>query len=172
MAVNFIDVYKQKSEINNLTFEPIESYERLKIARGYYAAFSHGRSLFNTLEPINGNKLNLHNYQVDSNGKKRSLGPHQKIYMSLQFSKIRTLVDAGVYLQKYHILRKKADYDLHLNITDDDICEAETYYNEFKVLIDHYVANGTQPLIKAKKTIKASTNSPKRSNISGLKVLK
>jgi|26BtaG_2_1085354.scaffolds.fasta_scaffold04969_4 uncharacterized protein (UPF0332 family) len=170
MTVEINDLYNQKLEIDKTAFKTVECHERLKIARGYYAVFLHASSLFLDSE-IKSNSLIKYDYPPNATDRTPAYGPHQKIYMSLQRSKIRNLVDLGFLLHKYHTLRKKADYDLHLNITDDDIRSAEAYYTECKERIDFYIANGDHHFTKAKKVINATVG---RNGVktSGLKILK
>lgn len=167
MAVKVEDIYKQKFALDSISFEPIESYERLKITRGYYAAFLYARQLLNTDD-----SLEWHSCHPDSkNPQKDRYGSHQKVYMSLIHSKIRVLSEIGQTLLLYHELRKKSDYNLHLNITPDDISNAEIYFNSCKERIEFYMKNGDQHFTKAKKVINATVG---RNGVktSGLKLLK
>ena len=87
MAVEVEDIYKQKFALDSISFEPIESYERLKITRGYYAAFLYARQLLNTDD-----SLEWHSCHPNSKDpQKDRYGSHQKVYMSLIHSKIRVL---------------------------------------------------------------------------------
>lgn len=168
MAVSTEDLYKQKSEIDNFSFESKECHERLKISRGYYATFLLASKLIK-----NDKNLILYDYPPKSNTSK--YGSHQKIAWSLIYSKIPELSDAGRQLISYHELRKKADYHIHLNITEEDIRNAETYYRKCRELINHYEKNGTQPLSKAKKVILADVDGSGNVDVrstKGLKVLK
>lgn len=167
MAINVEDVYKQKSAIDYINFEPVESYERLKITRGYYATFLHARKLLDTDD-----SLEWHSCPPNSKDpQKDKYGSHQKVYMSLIHSQIRVLSEVGQTLLLYHGLRKKSDYNLHLNITPDDISNAEIYFNSCKERIEFYMKNGDQHFTKSKKVIHATIG---RNGVktSGLKVLK
>lgn len=168
MAITIEDLYKQKLEIDNIKFECSEAHERLKIARGYYASFLNASDLFNYTDK-NGKKLDLYERLP---GSSESYGPHQKIYMSLQLSRIKNLVELGLSLQKYHKLRKKADYDLGLKITDDDANDAQTYFKDCKERIDFYITHGNQHFTKSKKVINATKISNGKLLVKGLTVLK
>jgi len=170
MAVTIEDLYKQKSEVDEMSFECAEAHKRLKIIRGYYATFLYASSLFNNPHS-NGHVLDEYEYPPKPTEKTRKYGSHQKIYMSLQRSRIRVLVELGVALDKYHDLRKKAEYDINLQITDDDLKIAETSFKELKERIDFYIRNGDQHFTKSKKVINATVG---RNGVktSGLKVLK
>lgn len=148
MAIDIGDLYKQKSEINEIKPNCKEAHERLKIARGYYATFLHASRLLD--------KPFLHQIQLTTykeypsksrNSKPMKYGSHQVIYMSLQRSKISNLLEIGLKLEAYHILRKKADYDLNVEITDDDIVQAEDFFNDCKKRIDFYISNGKKEYI-------------------------
>lgn len=179
MAITTDDLYKQRSEIDNMTFSCKESHERLKIIRGYYASFLYASSLFNTSDST-GTTLVLYDYLPHSNsnsnsnttGRTAKYGSHQKIYMSLQRSRVRNLIELGFILQKYHKLRKRAEYDIYLEITDDDINEAEKYFEECRLRIDFYKKNGDKHFTTAKKVITADVTSNGIKVIGGLKVLK
>lgn len=168
MAITVEDLYKQKSEIDNIKFECSEAHERLKIARGYYASFLNASALFDIVDD-NGGKLDLYETLPKSS---KFYGSHQKIYMSLQRSKVRNLVELGLSLQNYHKLRKKADYELGLKITDDDVNDAQTYLKECKERIDFYITNGSQHFTKSKKVINATKSSDGKLRVKGFKVLK
>lgn len=165
------DLYKQKSEIDTITFSSNEAHERLKIIRGYYASFLHASSLFKE-NSVEGAELILYDYPPNPTERTPKYGSHQKIYMSLQRSRIRNLVDLGYILQKYHKLRKKAEYDIHLEITDDDVNDAESYFGECPARIKFYQQNGDQHFTTAKKIITANVTSDNVKVIGGLKVLK
>ena len=171
MSVTMDDLYKQKSEIDTITFSSNEAHERLKIIRGYYASFLHASSLFKK-NSVEGAELILYDYPPNPTERTPKYGSHQKIYMSLQRSRIRNLVDLGYILQKYHKLRKKAEYDIHLEITDDDVNDAESYFGECPVRIKFYQQNGDQHFTTAKKTITANVTSDGVKVIRGLQVLK
>lgn len=168
MAITVEDLYKQKSEIDNIKFECSEAHERLKIARGYYASFLNASALFDFIDE-NGKKLALYEKFP---GSSIGYGSHQKIYMSLQLSRVRNLVELGLSLQKYHKLRKKADYDLGLKITDDDANDAQIYLKDCKERIGFYIANGSQHFTKSKKVVNATKNSSGKLLVKGLTVLK
>lgn len=170
MAVTIENLYKQKSEVDRMSFECAEAHKRLRIIRGYYATFLYASSLFDNPHS-NGHVLDKYEYPPKPTEKTRKYGSHQKIYMSLQRSRIRVLVDLGVDLEKYHDLRKKAEYDINLQITDDDLKIAETSFKEIKERIDFYIKNGDQHFTKSKKVINATVG---RNGVktSGLKVLK
>ncbi|WP_296243332.1 hypothetical protein [Psychrobacter sp. UBA6766] len=72
----------------------------------------------------------------------------------------------------YHELRKKSDYDLHLDITPDDIKNAEDYFKFCKERIDFYIKNGDQHFTRAKKVINATVSRDGKVNTSGIKLLK
>ncbi|WP_087041199.1 hypothetical protein [Psychrobacter sp. JB385] len=168
MAVNVEDIYKQKYAIDGISLEPTESYERLKITRGYYAAFLYARELIDTDD-----SLEWHFHHPNSKDpKKDRYGSHQKVSMSLIHSKIRILHEVGQTLLLYHELRKKSDYRLNLNITPDDITNAEIYFKSCKERIEFYIKNGDQHFTQAKKVIEVTVSSTGRNQISKLKVLK
>lgn len=171
MTVTIDDLYKQKCEIDSKTFSCNEAHERLKIIRGYYASFMHASSLF-IGSSTNKSKLTLYDYPPNYNQKTSRYGSHQKIYMSLQRSGIRNLADLGYILQSYHKLRKKAEYDIHLLITIDDINDAESYFSECPARIKFYQQNGNQHFTTAKKVINASMTSSGVKVNGGLKRLK
>ena len=170
MAVTIESLYKQKSEVDGMSFECAEAHKRLRIIRGYYATFLYASSLFDNPHS-NGHVLDEYEYPPKPTEKTRKYGSHQKIYMSLQRSRIRVLVDLGVDLEKYHDLRKKAEYDINLQITDDDLKIAETSFKELEERIDFYIKNGDQHFTKSKKVINATVG---RNGVktSGLKVLR
>lgn len=168
MSIEIKDLYNQKLDINAASFQSSESHERLKIARGYYAAFLHASFLFK-----NDANLDLHSWHPNSkNPQKERYGSHQKIYMSLIHSKIRVLSEVGQKLITYHSLRKKADYELSLDITDDDINDAEECLSYCKERIDFYIKNGNQDFTKSKKVINVKVNPNGKNQIKKLKVLK
>ena len=171
MTVTIDDLYKQKCEIDSKTFSCNAAHERLKIIRGYYASFLHASSLFKK-NSVEGAELILYDYPPNPTERTPKYGSHQKIYMSLQRSRIRNLVDLGYILQKYHKLRKKAEYDIHLEITDDDVNDAESYFGECPARIKFYQQNGDQHFTTAKKTITANVTSDGVKVIRGLQVLK
>lgn len=171
MSVTTDDLYKQKSEIDSMTFSSNEAHERLKIIRGYYASFLHASSLF-TKSNVDGAGIILYDYPPNPTERTPRYGSHQKIYMSLQRSRVRNLVDLGDILQKYHKLRKKAEYDINLKITDDDISDAESYFDECPARIEFYQKNGNQHFTTAKKVINASMTSSGVKVNGGLKRLK
>lgn len=155
MAVTIGDLYKQKSEVDKMSSECTEAYERLKIIRGYYATFLYASSLFDTAHS-NGHILVMYDYPPNPTEKTRKYGSHQKVSMSLQRSKIKILTNLGIDLVKYHDLRKKAEYDIGVDITDDDIKMAEGYFQTFKEHIDFYLKYGDQHLTRANKVIDAT----------------
>lgn len=169
MAVTIEDLYKQKSEVDEMTFECAEAHKRLKIIRGYYATYLYASSLFDKPHE-NGHVLTKHDYPPNPNEKTPKYGSHQQIHMSLQRSRIRVLVDLGVDLGKYHELRKKAEYDIDLQITDDDIKIAEDYFKLLKEYIEFYIKNGNQHFTRAKKVIEVKVNSTGKNQISKLKI--
>lgn len=171
MAVTIEDLYKQKSEVDEMSFECAEAHKRLKIIRGYYANFLYASLLFDKPHS-NGHMLVKHDYPPNPTKKTRRYGSHQKIYMSLQRSRIRVLVDLGVDLERYHELRKKAEYDIDLEVTIDDMNIAETSFKQLKEYIDFYIKNGDHHFTKAKKVIEVKVNATGRNQISKLKVLK
>lgn len=152
MAVTIVDLYKQKSEVDDMSFECAEAHKRLRIIRGYYATFLYASSLFDKPH-VNGRVLTKYDCPPKPTEKTRNYGSHQKIYMSLQRSRIRVLVELGVALDKYHELRKKAEYDISLQITDDDLKIAESSFKELKERIDFYIKNGDQHFTKSKKIV-------------------
>ncbi|AAZ19963.1 hypothetical protein Psyc_2116 [Psychrobacter arcticus 273-4] len=158
MTVTTDDLYKQKCEIDSITFSCNEAHERLKIIRGYYASFMHASSLFKK-DSVDGAEITLYDYPPNPTERTPRYGSHQKIYMSLQRSGIRNLADLGYILQSYHKLRKKAEYEIHLEITDDDVNDAESYFNECPARIKFYQQNGNQHFTTAKKVINASITS-------------
>lgn len=170
MAVTIEDLYKQKSEVDVMSFECGEAHKRLKIIRGYYATFLYASSLFDNPHS-NGHVLNKHDYPPNPTERTPKYGSHQKIYMSLQRSKIKVLVDLGVDLEKYHDLRKKAEYDIGLEITVDDIDLAESSFKQLKERIDFYIKNGNQHFTRSKKVINVTVG---RNGVKteGLKILK
>lgn len=171
MAVTIEDLYKQKSEVDQMSFECAEAHKRLKIIRGYYATFLHASSLFDKPHE-NGHILTKYDCPPNADDKTRNYGSHQKIYMSLQRSKIKVLVDLGIDLEKYHELRKKAEYDIGLQITDDDIKIAEDSFKLLKERIDFYIKNGNQHFTRSIKVINATRDSNGKFKTSGLRILK
>lgn len=140
MTVTIEDLYQLKDEIEKLSVNNTEVLERLKIIRGYYAVFLHASTLFK-IENNEGKKLELFEYAVIKNKtqKPRKYGPHEKIHMSLQRSRNKTLVKLGYTLQQYHDIRKKAEYYIGKNITQDDIKKSQKYFEECQSLIDGYL---------------------------------
>ena len=171
MAVTIEDLYKQKSEVDEMSFECAEAHKRLKIIRGYYATFLYASSLFDKPHE-NGHVLTKYDCPPNANEKTRNYGSHQKIHMSLQRSRIRVLVDLGVGLGNYHDLRKKAEYDIDLHITDDDIKIAEDSFKLLKEYIDFYIKNGNQYFTRSKKVIEVKVSSTGKNRISKLKIHK
>lgn len=171
MAVTIEDLYKQKSEVDEMSFECAEAHKRLKIIRGYYATFLYASSLFDKPHE-NGHVLNKYEYPPNPTDRTPRYGSHQQIYMSLQRSKIKVLVDLGIDLEKYHELRKKAEYDIGLQITDDDIKIAEDSFKLLKERIDFYIKNGNQHFTRSKKVINAMKDPNGNIKTSGLKILK
>lgn len=171
MAVTIEDLYKQKSEVDVMSFECAEAHKRLKIIRGYYATFLYASSLFDKPHE-NGHVLTKYDCPPNAGDKTRNYGSHQTIYMSLQRSKIRVLVDLGVELEKYHELRKKAEYHIGLQITEDDIKMAEDSFKLLKEYIDFYIKNGNQHFTRSKKVINAKVDTNGKVKTSGLKILK
>lgn len=170
MAVTIEDLYKQKSEVDVMSFGCEEAHKRLKIIRGYYATFLYASSLFDNPHS-NGHVLNKYDYPPNPTDRTPKYGSHQQIYMSLQRSRIKVLVNLGVDLQKYHELRKKAEYDIGLEITVDDIELAESSFKQLKERIDFYIKNGDQHFTRSKKVINATVG---RNGVKtdGLKLLK
>lgn len=167
MAVTIVDLYKQKSEVDGMSFECAEAHKRLRIIRGYYATFLYARELLNTDD-----SLEWHSCHPKSrNPKKDRYSSHQKVSMSLVHSKNRTLHEVGQTLLLYHDLRKKSDYDLHLDITPDDVTNAKNYFEFCKERIDFYIKNGDQHFTKSKKVINATVGH-NGIKTNGLKVLK
>ncbi|WP_010200469.1 hypothetical protein [Psychrobacter sp. PAMC 21119] len=171
MAVTIEDLYKQKSEVDVMSFECTEAHKRLKIIRGYYATFLYASSLFDNPHS-NGHVLKKYDYPPNPTERTPKYGSHQKIYMSLQRSKIRVLVDLGVDLERYHELRKKAEYHIGLDITVEEIDFAESSFKQNKERIDFYIKNGDQHFTKSKKVIEVKVNSTGKNQISKLKFYK
>lgn len=170
MAISIEDLYNQKSQIDSMTFECAESHKRLKISRGYYATYLAAEKLVES----NGTIKRLY-YPPKSNNPKNKYGSHQQISWSLIYSDSPILKDIGQKLIKYHTLRKKADYDIHLDITEEEFLLAETYLNQCKELIEHYNKKGNVPFSRAKKVIVADIDSGGNVQIKnkrGLRVIK
>lgn len=147
MSISIEDAYKQRSELDNLSFEPIEALERLKISRGYYATFLSARAI------IEKHKIPM--VVRKSNGDK--YGSHEKIYESLVLYTISpNLVEVGLQLRNYHKLRKKADYDIHKNITEYDVDLARSYFEACRKRIEFFEKNPTLPYTKASKVVEAT----------------
>lgn len=170
MAVTIEDLYKQKLKVDQMSFECVEAHKRLKIIRGYYATFLYASSLFDNPHS-NGHMLDKYDYPPNPTEKTRKYGPHQQIYMSLQRSRIKVLSDLGVDLQKYHVIRKKAEYDIDLDITVEEIDFAESSFKQLKEYIDFYIKNGNHHFTKSKKVINATVGC-NGVRTSGLKILK
>lgn len=171
MAVTIGDLYKQKSEVDEMSFECAEAHKRLRVIRGYYATFLYASSLFDKPHS-NGHVLDKYEYPPKPTEKTRKYGSHQAIYMSLQRSKIRVLVDLGVDLEKYHELRKKAEYKIGLDISVEEIGFAESSFKQLKERIDFYIKNGDQHFTKSKKIIEVKVNTTGKNQISKLKIHK
>lgn len=173
MAVTIKDLYKQKAEVDDMSFGCAEAHKRLKIIRGYYATFLYASSLFDAAH-LNGHVLIKYDCPPNPTAKTRNYGSHQKIAMSLQRSKIKLLVKLGIDLLNYHDLRKKAEYHIDLDITEDDGNAAEAYFKNFKEHIDFYIEHGDQHITKAKKVIDVTKTSDgiKFNSHRGLKILK
>lgn len=159
MSISIEDLYEQKLDIDGFNFQSVESHERLKIVRGYYATFLSARTLLESDD-----KLELLKYPPNKNSEKDKYGSHQKIAWSLIYSEVSGLVEVGQKLMAYHELRKKADYDIHLDITEDDIRNAEDSINFCRERIEYYNKYGNQHFTTAKKVITATKTS------SGIKV--
>ncbi|KRG34231.1 MULTISPECIES: hypothetical protein [unclassified Psychrobacter] len=170
MAVTIEDLYKQKLKVDEMSYECAEAHKRLKIIRGYYATFLYASSLFDNPHS-NGHMLDKHDYPPNPTERTSKYGSHQKIHMSLQRSRIRVLSDLGIDLQKYHDIRKKAEYDIGLDITVEEIDFAESSFKQLKEYIDFYIKNGDHHFTKSKKVINATVG---RNGVktSGLKILK
>jgi hypothetical protein len=162
MAINTEDLFKQKKAIDRFGLEPQESLERLKISRGYYANFSLAKSLVQDAQY----SISL----VQTNREGKYFGSHEKIFESLIATGNSDLIQLGYKLKQYHILRKKSDYDLHLDITAIDIKSAETYFSECEDRMNFFMKNPKIPYTKSKKVISVDmTNGTTK--VSGLKVL-
>lgn len=170
MSVTIKDLYKQKSEIDHVNFNSKECHERLKIARGYYATFLSAKNLLESDD-----SLIIIDYPPKSiNPDKDKYGSHQKIAWSLIYSEVKALAEVGQKLATYHQLRKKADYDIHLDLTDDDIRNAEDLIKFCQERIEHYNKHGKQHFTTSKKVINATKTGQgiRVMNHRGLKVLK
>lgn len=151
MSVTTQDVIQQKIELDRFSFEPPEAYERLKIARGYYAMYHLASDLFNS-----SNKHLVTRYDYPPSNSKhpnKRYTSHKAVYMSLLRSNNENLIEVGKKLMRYHDLRCKADYDLHLHITEDDISGAEDCLKECTERIDYHNKNGNIPFSRASKVI-------------------
>ena len=169
MSISIEDLYKQKLEIDGFSFQSEECHERLKIARGYYATFLSAKALLESDD-----KLVLLHCPPNKDPRIDKYGSHQKIAWSLIYSKVSGLAEVGQKLMAYHQLRKKADYDIHLNITEDDIRNAEDFIKFCQERIEHYNKHGNQHFTSATKVItatKTSEGSIKVLNHRGLKKL-
>lgn len=162
MSITINDLYEQKLEIDALNLQSVECHERLKITRGYYATFLYARELLKS-----DNKIKAYHPP-------NRCGSHQKIALKLSNSGIRVLSEVGEKLASYHFLRKKADYHIHLKITEDDIRNAEDYMKYCQERISFYKKYGNKPFTTAEKVIDVTKNSSgiKFNNHRGLKVLK
>lgn len=154
MSISIEDLYRQKLEIDGFSFQSAECHERLKIARGYYATFLSAKSLLESDE-----KLVLLQCPPNKDLKEDRYGSHQKIAWSLIYSRISGLAEVGQKLMTYHELRKKADYDIHLNITADDIRDAEDFIKFCQERIDYYLKHGNSHFTSATKVINATKTS-------------
>lgn len=161
MSIIIEDLFSQKIAIEGFSIDPKESFERLKISRGYYANFSFATAI------VKDAQYNIPFIETDENGK--YYGSHEKIFESLIATKNRDLIQLAYKLKDYHLLRKKSDYDLHLDITADDIKNAETYFNECGDRMRFFVKDPTATYTKAKKAIEVDMTSS-RVKVSGLKV--
>lgn len=168
MAVNVEDIYKQKAAIDCVDIMPVESHERLKITRGYYAAFLYARELLNTDDSLEWHSC----HPKSKNPEKDRYSSHQKVSMSLVHSRNRALHEVGQTLLLYHELRKKSDYELDLDITPDDVTNAKDYFEFCKERIDFYIKNGNQHFTRSKKVINATKDPNGNIKTSGLKILK
>lgn len=130
MASSINDIYQQKEQIELNEFQPKEAYNRLVISRGYYASFSH------TCNFVHDNKKKITLLKKDKNGK--FYGSHGCYYESLILCNNTSLIELGQKLKKYHILRKKSDYKLKLNVTDLDVIYANEYLHDCKNIIDNF----------------------------------
>ena len=85
-------------------------------------------------------KIKLFEYAVIKNKtqKPRKYGLMKDTYEP-QRSKNKTLVKLGYTLQQYHDIRKKAEYYIGKNITQDDIKKSQKYFEECQSLIDGYL---------------------------------
>lgn len=167
MAVTIKDLYKQKSEVDEMSFECAEAHKRLRIIRGYYATFLYARELLNTDDSLEWHSC----HPKSKNPEKDRYSSHQKVSMSLVHSKNRVLHEVGQTLLLYHDLRKKSDYDLHLDITPDDVTNAKDYFEFCKERIDFYIKNGDQHFTKSKKIVEVKVGSD-GVKTSSLKLLK
>lgn len=170
MSITIEDLYKQKTEIDVTKFQSKECHERLKIARGYYATFLSAKKLLDSDASL----VILHCPPKSNNADRDRYGSHQKIAWSLIYSQVSVLAEIGQKLMIYHQLRKKADYDIHLDITDDDIRNAEDIIKFCQERIEHYSKYGKQPFTTSKKVINATKTSQgiKVNNHRGLRRLK
>ena len=168
MSISIKDLYTQKLEIDGFNFQSKECHERLKITRGYYATFLSARTLLESDD-----KLVLLQCPPKKDPKKDRYGSHQKIAWSLIYSKVSLLAEVGQKLMAYHELRKKADYDIHLDITEDDIQNATDFIKFCHERIEHYSKHGNQHFTPATKVINATKTSTgvKVRNHRGLKKL-
>lgn len=165
MSVTIEDVIQQKIELDKFSFKPQEAYERLKIARGYYAMYHLALNLFSS---SNKNHITRYDYPPsNSKNPSKKYTSHQAVYMSLIRSDNGNLIEVGKKLLRYHDLRCKADYDLHLDITEDDIASAVDCLKECKERIEYHNKNGNIPFSRAKKVILVDMGKDgvKRSNL-------
>lgn len=154
MSISIEDLYQQKLDIDGFSFQSKECHERLKIARGYYATFLSAKALLESDD-----KLVVLHCPPNTDPDKYKYGSHQKIAWSLIYSKVAGLAEVGQTLMSYHLLRKKADYDIHLNITVDDIRNAEDFIKFCQERIEYYHKYGNQHFTSAKKVINATQTS-------------
>lgn len=164
MSISIEDLFAQKTAIEGFSIDPKESFERLKISRGYYANFSFATSIVNDKQY---NIPFIESKEVD--GKIKYFGPHEQIFESLIATKNRDLVQLAYKLKDYHLLRKKSDYDLDLDLTLNDIKNAETYFNECGDRMRFFVKDPTATYTKARKAIEVDMTSS-RVKVSGLKI--
>lgn len=162
MTLNVDDLFQQKEFIDKLDIKPIESLERLKISRGYYANFSLAKLV------VLDAQFEIQLVEINCQGRK--FGSHEKIFESMIATKNKDLIEIAYKLKNYHILRKKSDYDLHLDITDIDIKNAETYFCECGDRMRYFIKYPNVPYTKSKKiiTVDMTSDIPK---VSGLKII-
>lgn len=130
------DLYSLKKSLKSFNAAPRELVERLVISRGYYATYHYSKKVISDTDIV------LYEYKPNKKGgSPQRYSSHQAVSQSLIRSKKEGLMQLGRDLKRYHDLRCKADYDIHLNITETDKELAEDLHNSIKQQLESYVNN-------------------------------